>query len=65
MPRGDKEVSERNKPLVVKYKIQSFPTVLLLDSDGKEFSRFVASEHPDPESFLKRLDQELERKDLD
>lgn len=65
MPRGNKEVAEKNKPLVVKYKIQGFPTVLLLDSDGKEFSRFIASEHPDTEGFLKRLDQELERKDLD
>ncbi|MCF7730512.1 MAG: thioredoxin family protein [Akkermansiaceae bacterium] len=65
MPRGDKEVAEKNQPTVKKYKVDGFPTVILLDSDGKEFGRFYASEHPKTEDFLKRLDKELEKKDLD
>lgn len=65
MPRGDKSVAEKNKPLVTKYEIKGFPTVVLLDSDGKEFGRFFASDHPDVKDFLKRLDKELEKKDLD
>lgn len=65
MPRGDKEVAKKNQPLVEKYKIEGFPTVILLNSAGKEFGRFFASEHPKIEDFLKRLDTELEKKDLD
>jgi thiol:disulfide interchange protein len=65
LPRGDQEVAKKNQPLVEKYKIEGFPTVLLLDSSGKEFSRFYATAHPKVDDFLKRLDRELERKDLD
>jgi thiol:disulfide interchange protein len=65
MPRGDKEVAKKNQPLVKKYKVDGFPTVILLGSDGKEFGRFYASEHPKTEDFLNRLDKELEKKDLD
>ncbi|MCX6878748.1 MAG: thioredoxin family protein [Verrucomicrobia bacterium] len=65
LPRGDQEVAKKNQPTAEKYKIDSFPTVILLDSEGKEFSRFYASEHPKTEDFLKRLDSELEKKDLD
>jgi thiol:disulfide interchange protein len=65
MPRGDKDVAKKNQPLVEKYKIEGFPTVILLNSAGKEFGRFFASEHPKIEDFLKRLDTELEKKDLD
>lgn len=65
MPRGDKEVAKQNQPLVKKYKVDGFPTVILLDAAGKEFGRFYASEHPKTSDFLKRLDKELEKKDLD
>ena len=65
MPRGDKEVADKNRPLVEKFKVDGFPTVILLDGAGKEFGRFYATEHLDVESFLKRLDSELEKKDLD
>lgn len=64
-PKGDKELSEKNQPLAEKYKIEGFPTVVLLDSEGKEFTRFFASEHPKLEDFLKHLDASLEKKDLD
>ena len=59
------EVVKKNQPLVKKYKIDGYPTVILLDSAGKEFGRFYASKHPTTEDFLKRLDKELANKDLD
>ena len=64
MPRGDKEVAEANQPLVEKYKIEGFPTVILLNSEGKEFTRFFASEYPKLDDFVKHLNESLEKKDL-
>jgi thiol:disulfide interchange protein len=65
LPKGNKEVAERNQPLAKKFKIQGVPTVILLDKNGKEFNRFFASQYPSVEAFLKNLDKQLERKDLD
>ena len=65
MPKGDKAVAEKNQPTVEKFKVNRFPTVVLLDSAGKEFARFFASDHPKTEDFLKRLNTELEKKGLD
>ncbi len=64
-PRGDKELADKNQPFAEKYKIEGFPTVILFNHDGKEFTRFFASEYPKTEEFLKHLDQALEKKDLD
>ncbi|MDP3851499.1 MAG: thioredoxin family protein [Luteolibacter sp.] len=64
-PKGDKALSEKHQPLAEKYKIEGFPTVVLLDSEGKEFTRFFASEYPEIKSFLKHLDEALEKKELD
>jgi len=64
-PKGDKELAEKNQPLAEKYEIEGFPTVVLLDSEGKEFTRFVASQFPKVEDFLKHLDEALENKELD
>jgi len=65
MPKGDQAVAKKNQPTVEKYKIDGFPTVLLLDATGKEFSRFYASKYPKTEDFLKHLATELDKKDLD
>jgi len=65
MPRGDKEVAEKNQPIAEKYEIDAYPTVVLLDSDGKEFTRFTASMHPKVDAFLAHLEASLEKKDLD
>jgi thiol:disulfide interchange protein len=65
VPRGDKEVAEKNRPIAEKYEIKGYPTVILLDSDGKEFTRFFATEHPAVDSFLAHLESSLEKKDLD
>jgi thiol:disulfide interchange protein len=64
-PRGKPEVARKNQPLFQKYKITGVPTVILMDKNGKEFNRFFASEHPSIEDFLKNLDKQLERKNLD
>ena len=67
MPRDEKlkDVKEKNTPIVEKYNIDGFPTVVLLDSNGKEFTRFYATEHPKIDAFLAHLDASLEKKDLD
>src|SRR5688572_11675967 len=62
-PKGDKALAEKNKPLMEKYKIEGFPTVVLLDGEGKEFDRFTASKYLKSEDFLKHLDEALEKKD--
>ncbi len=64
-PNGDKVVKEKNQPYAEKYKIEGFPTVILFNSEGKEFSRFYASEFPKTDLFLAHLDTALEKKDLD
>jgi thiol:disulfide interchange protein len=64
-PNGDKAVKEKNAPFAKKYKIEGFPTVILFNSEGKEFTRFFASEFPKTEDFLKHLDKSLAKKDLD
>ena len=64
-PKGDEAVSEKNKPHAEKYKIEGFPTVILFNSEGKEFTRFFASEYPKTEDFLNHIDTALEKKDLD
>lgn len=64
-PNGDKAVKEKNQPYAEKYKIEGFPTVILFNPDGKEFTRFFASEYPKTEDFLKHIDGALAKKDLD
>jgi len=64
-PKGDKAIAEKNEPLAKKYTIEGFPTVVLFNSDQKEFSRFYASEYPKTEDFLKHIDEALQKKDLD
>jgi thiol:disulfide interchange protein len=64
-PNGDEATKKKNQPMAEKYKIEGFPTVILFNSAGKEFSRFYASEHPKIDDFLKHIDGELKKKDLD
>jgi thiol:disulfide interchange protein len=64
-PKADKELAAKNKPLAEKYKIEGYPTVILMDAEGKEFHRFFASEFPSTEAFLKHLEEAVEKKDLD
>ncbi len=65
LPKGDKELAARNQIVATKYNIEGFPTVVLLNGDGKEFSRFFAAEHPKLDDFLAHIDKKLENKSLD
>lgn len=64
-PKSDEALSKKNEPLLEKYNVEGYPTIILLDSEGKEFSRFFAMEYPSVESFVERLEITLENKDLD
>lgn len=64
-PRGDKALTEKNRPHATKYNVEGFPTVVLLDGKQKEFHRFLAAKHPSVEKFLSHLDKSLSRKDLE
>ncbi|MBC7979382.1 MAG: thioredoxin family protein, partial [Armatimonadetes bacterium] len=64
-PEGDPELKKKNEPVAEKYAIEGFPTVVLLDSEGKEFDRFFASEYPDVDKFLGNLKASLDKKELD
>jgi len=64
-PNGDAAVKEKNQPYAEKYKIEGFPTVILFTPEGKEFSRFYASQFPKIDLFLKHIDEALVKKDLD
>lgn len=64
-PKGDPELKKKNMPYAEKYGIEGYPTVILLDKEGKEFNRFFASQYPDVDKFLAHLDQALENKELD
>jgi thiol:disulfide interchange protein len=65
VPQKDKALAARNQIVAEKYSIEGFPTVILLNGDGKEFSRFFAAEHPKLEDFLATLDKKLESRKLD
>ncbi|NNJ85638.1 MAG: DUF953 domain-containing protein [Akkermansiaceae bacterium] len=65
IPRKDKELYAKNQKVLKKYRVSGVPTVILFDADGKEFSRFSASQFPSVESFLANLDSALEKKDMD
>ncbi len=65
LPKGDAKTKEKNLPLVQKHRVEAFPTVILMDADGKEFTRFTATQFPTTDAFLKHLDEQLEKKDLD
>ncbi len=64
-PNGNQELLEKNIPYAKHFKIQGFPSVILLDSEGVEFNRFIAVQYPEVGSFLGHLEQALENKVLD
>ncbi len=64
-PNGDPEVKKKNQPYAKEYKITGFPTVVLFDSEGKEFTRFTASRYRTVDEFLKHINTALKNKDLD
>lgn len=64
VPKGDKELSERNQKVVKKYKVKGFPTVLLLESDEREIGRMQASRFNTVKKMLAELKRQLRIKDM-
>lgn len=65
IPKKDPELTKKNEPVMEKYKVRGVPTVVLLDGEGKEFDRFVASKYPTVEAFLGQLEKALEKKEME
>jgi len=63
MSADQRAMYERNRGLAKKYKLRSVPTFILLDANGREFSRFFGKNTWTVESFLKLLDDQLVRKE--
>ena len=63
-PKKDNELAEKNKPLLNKYKITGFPTLLLLDEVGTEFSRFNPSPFETVKKMKEQLNYQIRRKDM-
>jgi thiol:disulfide interchange protein len=64
IPQADPELSAKNEKVLDAYNVTGVPTVLLLDSAGKEFSRFSASEFNTVEKMLNELERQLRIKDM-
>lgn len=64
-PQKDPELAKKNLPMHEKYKVPGYPFVVLLDSEGKQFSAFPAVMYPDVDKFLNAIKLALENKDLD
>ena len=65
LPKGDKKLRAKNKPVVKKYGVKGWPTVILFGADGKEFNRFPGAQFQTVKKFLAHLNLELEKKDMD
>ena len=65
IPKADKALYKKNQKVLKKYKVSGVPTVLLFGDNGKEFSRFSASQFPTVKGFLAQLDTAYEKKDMD
>ena len=51
------ELKKANADLKEKYKIDGFPTLVVLDSEGKEIGRQVGYAEGGPKAFIAKLEQ--------
>lgn len=51
-----KETQAQNAKLSKEYKITGYPTIVVLDKDGKELGRHVGYGGETPEAYIKKLD---------
>lgn len=65
IPKPGDSSARKYQDIMRKYRVSGVPTILLFGEDGREFSRFGAAEFPSVEAFLAKLDEELEKKDMD
>lgn len=61
IPRSNKAMSLKNGKVMRNYNVTGVPTILLFGDDGKEFSRFGASQYPTVEGFIGKLSEELKK----
>lgn len=54
-PTGNEALSRKNEPYAEKLGVNAFPTVILFNSDGKEYNRFLAQSYPTVDKFLTHL----------
>lgn len=65
IPKPGSSGAKKYQDIMRKYKVAGVPTILLFGEDGREFSRFGAAEFPSIDRFLAKLDEELEKKEMD
>jgi len=65
LPKNDSKLRKKNKPVVKKYRVKGWPTVILFGAKGKEFHRFPGAQFQTVDKFLTHLSEELEKKDMD
>lgn len=53
------EIAARNKELCKQYKIEGYPTYVILSADGEEIGRLSASREYTPETFIKDYEKVL------
>jgi thioredoxin-related protein len=55
------ELKKANKELQDKYKIEGFPTVTVLNTEGKELGREVGYDGSSPAAYIKKLDAMVQK----
>ncbi len=63
-PNSDAELKKSTSEMAEKWEVTGYPTVLLLNAEGKEITRFIATQYPTVEAFLGQLEKEVKRKDM-
>ena len=64
-PRAKKqspELKKANQELQEKYKIEGFPTIMILDSKGNKIEEFVGYGGEDAEKFIAKLQKVLDKR---
>ena len=64
-PRSKKqspELKKANQALQEKYKIEGFPTIMILDAKGKKIEEFVGYGGEDAEKYIAKLQKVLDKK---
>jgi len=55
----DKSISEQNDQLLKKYAVRAFPTIILLNPDGKEITRHVGYKVGGVENYLRYIERNI------
>lgn len=55
----DKSISEQNDQLLKKYGVRAFPTIILLNPDGKEIARHVGYKAGGVENYLRYIENNI------